>query len=166
MLTVESGADPTVGEALTVLVGAHTLFERYAWRWLADPLVTTAATRSDARWTMQLTAAEGALPLVVARELVLDARGFSDRVTLHNPGDWRVGLSLELDALTPATQPRWSVVVGAFKLAFMHLEGTEAALQVDGLAAVRPDGADWELSLAAGETVTLEVQLQLQTPAV
>lgn len=153
--------DPTIGPALEVQWHTHTLFTRYAWRWLAEPLADNGTAVRDAeRWTIPLATTNSDAPLHVQRDIMSLPNGIRDRVTLQNSGPARASLSVELDAIiadAPAPQ------VAHFTIDWQPATaGVRVTVEVDALAAVRPDGADWELSLAPGEAITLEVRLRVQ----
>jgi len=140
------------------------LLSRYAWRWWSDTgtaVVDRHRVRDDGAGSevdMTWRDANDRPTLQLHRGIEADGRGWSDRIVLSNPGDARRVVTLELGAAAAA--PIAPEVVTDAGLRFVAL-GVTVRLTFDPLAAPRPDGADWELSLAPGETLVLFTCLEL-----
>lgn len=138
------------------------LLARYAWRWWgADGAVSSdrcRVRRDGADFSVVWTDARGRTALELRRRLRPRRYGWSDELELVNPGASRLALSIELDAAAADPVASELVMAGALHLA---TGGSTARLTFDALAAARPDGADWEVSLAPGERVQLFAELCL-----
>ena len=172
--------------------GEHGLYNRdtrmlarYAWRWLPADAATfqtlvAQSPRPDVFHGHYSLIDGPSQLLAVRRRTVATADGLRDELEVANTSLERRSLSLELE------------VAGDFADLFEargwhHLERPEAdaeaegsrlclanvaadgvrqsvTLRFDELAAARPDGADWELSLAPGETVRLAVEVRIDNP--
>lgn len=139
------------------------LLSRYAWRWWGASGTAASdlcATHTDgAEWRVLWEDEDGHPTLSLRRLIRVDRDGWTDEVGLANPGRARVALTIEFEAAV--SDPTADAVVTASGL---QLGAGAAAVQVafDALAAPRPDGADWELSLAPGERVVLRADLSLR----
>jgi glycogen debranching enzyme len=160
------------------------LLRRYAWRWLpaAGEFQTLVAESPrpdllDAHYAL----IEGpAQLLAVRRRLRVGAAGLRDELVVENTSLERRTLSLELEVegefadlfeargwhrleRAPAT-----ATASGRELELRHTAAdgltVGVRLRFDELAAARPDGADWELSLAPGERVELAVELAIDHP--
>jgi hypothetical protein len=141
--SAESGHDP--GQRLTRAGGTWVAWLQ--WRFLfpapCEALEVSAPTGSERHFTL----ASGPLRLAVIRRLEAAEGGLRDRISLHNQGPERLPLSVELNLeATPAVDAVWLTRIGF---------GDGSSLQLDALAAARPDGADWEVSLEVDERVEL-----------
>jgi glycogen debranching enzyme len=161
------------------------LLRRYAWRWLpaGDGEFQTLVAHSprpdlfDAHYAL----IEGpSQRLAVRRRLRVAADGLRDDLTVENTSLERRSLSIELAVegdFSDLFEARgWHrlereppvATAAAHDLELHHTaaDGLTVALRLhfDGLAAARPDGADWELSLAPGERVHLTVGLTIDNP--
>ncbi len=160
------------------------LLGRYAWRWLpgAGEFQTLVAESPrpdlfDAHYAL----IEGpAQLLAVRRRLRLFAAGLRDELVVENTSLERRALSLELEVegafadLFEARgwhrleRPLATATASGHDLELRHTASdgltVGVRLRFDDLAAARPDGADWELSLAPGERVELAVDLTIDHP--
>lgn len=127
------------------------------WRWLFPaPCTLQSRELRDEGRKLQLRLASGTLTLHVERRLQAGSDALLDTIALHNIGHERLPLSVELNlthtaAVTDVTMNRIDFAGGS-------------RLTLDPLAAARPDGADWELSLGIGERIALQAHWQLSTP--
>jgi hypothetical protein len=141
--TPESGHDP--GQRLTY--AEKRWVDWLQWRFLflapCELLSSHAPTSAERHFTL----ASGPLRLAVTRRLGGAAAGLQDRVSLHNVGLDRLPLSVELNLGT-------TLAVATVTLTHITF-GDGSALELDPLAAARPDGADWELSLEVDERIEL-----------
>jgi glycogen debranching enzyme len=161
------------------------LLKRYVWRWLASSggpfqALVAESPRPDSFHAHYALIDGPSQLLAVRRRLRAAAAGLVDEVEVENTSLERRSLSVELE------------VEGEFADLFEargwhHLERRESdaraegdrltlrhtasdgvtqgvALRFDALAAARPDGAHWELSLAPGERVALRVELRVHNP--
>jgi hypothetical protein len=140
----ESGNDP--GQRL--LVAGAPWIGWLQWRFLFPERCSAVARKlNDAGDHLELQLAAGPWQLSVHRSLQRSAGALCDTLTLHNPGALRLPLSVELNLeATPA-------VVGVTLTTLTFAGG--GSVELDPLAAARPDGADWELALEPGERVEL-----------
>lgn len=156
------GASPTPGGALreggALSEGGVALLEHYAWRILDDEAVHLRRVEqpSDAELVLELELGAGLLRF--ERQLRLSSDALEDRLRISNPTAERRSITFEFElggvAITDAA-------VAADALA-LSTGAKRLELRFDALAAVRPDGADWELSLAPGELVEVGFQLRLE----
>lgn len=165
--TFHADADGNARAADHGLAVAGTVhLARYAWRCLpSDRGALGVAARErfgDAGLELRLTpsAAPDASDVDgawVRRRLDLRPDGLDDALEVVNDAAERRSLSLELDLAAPdgavvdLDHDRWSARVA----------GSVVTVRFDALAAVRPDGADWELSLAPGERVRVGATVTL-----
>ena len=153
---------PAAQAAARVSWRDEPLLSHYAWRWWgADGTVTDDgcvvhedAVACRAAWED----ADGRPVLLVLRRIRAHARGWTDELEFTNPGGTRQALTIELNAVTAEPAAQASVSAGGLRFA---AGAANAQLTFDALAAPRPDGADWELSLAPGERVVLRAELSL-----
>jgi glycogen debranching enzyme len=160
------------------------LLRRYAWRWLAPDgefqTLVAESPRPDLFHAHHALIDGPSQLLAVRRRLTLRADGMRDELEVENTSLERRSLSLELEVeaqfgdlfeargwhALERSEP--DVVASGTALSFAHTasDGLRQAvhLQLDDLAAARPDGADWELSLAAGERVRLRVDARIDNP--
>ncbi len=175
-----------------VLAGEHGFYvrdtrmlSRYAWRWLPgdgpDPQTLVVATpRPDVVHAHHAQVEGPSQTVALRRTLRTHARGLVDEVEIENTSSERRSLSLELDAAADFADlfeaRGWNRVdrslavaeASGSTLTLRHTasDGVASAvhLRFDPLAAARPDGADWELSLAPGERVHLRVEVDVEHP--
>ncbi len=107
---------------------------------------TVASLLGGLAWRVLSAPNEAAADVSPTAEV--DASG--SRLHLRAPPEARRSISVEVDA--PAATAVRAEVVDAFRVSFGD---TGRTLRYDPLAAAREDGADWELSLAPGETLEL-----------
>jgi glycogen debranching enzyme len=172
--------------------GEHGLYNRdtrvlrrYAWRWLpsgdgAFQTLVAESPRAD-RFDAHYALIEGPSQLLaVRRRLSVAAAGLRDELLVENTSRERRSLSLELevegdfgDLFEARGWHRLEREAPAATAAGRELELRHTAsdgltlgvrLRFDPLAAARPDGADWELSLAPGESVALTVEVAIDNP--
>jgi glycogen debranching enzyme len=174
------------------LGGEHGLYDRdtrflsrYVWRWLPgdDGTLQTLVADSPRPDTVHVHHARIEGPsqlLAVRRTLRARADGIDDQLVVENTSLERQSLSIELEVAADFADlfeaRGWHQVereapatdVGATTLRLAHTSSDGVAqsvnLEFDPLAAARPDGADWELSLAPGERVTLWVRVTTASP--
>lgn len=157
---------------------AHGLYERgtrllarYVWHFLptgGDAFRTVLAESPrpgvlEARYAL---GDEAAPPIAVCRSVSAHALGLHDELEVSNTSRERLSLSLELEVATDASPPGHAQVDDRhLALAHSGPDGVHRRilLAFDALAAARPDGADWELSLAPGEQVHLHVHVHVAT---
>jgi len=158
---------------------------RYAWRWLpADQgELTTLLAETPRPDTLDAHYAllEGdAQALAVRRRLALQADGLHDELEIANHASERRSISLELEVdadFVDVFEVRgWhalerppahvDVEPAALRLSLQATDGVQQSvtLRFDELAAARPDGADWELSLSPGERVRVSVRVAIDNP--
>jgi glycogen debranching enzyme len=161
------------------------VLRRYAWRWLpsGDGAFQTLVAESprpdqfDAHYA--LIAGPSQL-LAVRRRLRVAATGLRDELLVENTSRERRSLSLELEVegdfgdlfeargwhRLERTPPAATATGRDLELRHTASDGLTLAvrLRFDALAAARPDGADWELSLAPGERVALSVEVAIDNP--
>ncbi len=159
------------------------VLSRYAWRWLPadgpEPQTLVVATpRPDALHAHHAQIDGPSQTVALRRTLTLRAHGLRDEVEVENTSRERRALSLELDVAGDFVDlfeargwhrlehaPTVAEVSGS-SLTLRHTagDGVPTTVRVDfgDLAAARPDGADWELSLAPGETVRLLVEVEVE----
>lgn len=175
-----------------VLAGEHGFYvrdtrmlSRYAWRWLPgdgpDPQTLVVATpRPDVVHAHHAQVAGPSQTVALRRTLRAHASGLVDEVEVENTSHERRSLSLELDAAADFAdlfeargwnridRPPAEAEVSGSKLTLRHTasDGMASAVRLsfDPLAAARPDGADWELSLAPGERVRLRIAIDVDHP--
>jgi glycogen debranching enzyme len=174
------------------LSGEHGLYDRdtrflsrYVWRWLPgdDGPFQTLVADSPRPDTVHIHHARIEGPsqlLAVRRTLRARADGLDDELVVENTSLERQSLSIELEAAADFADlfeaRGWdrqereapAAEVGATTLRLAHTASDGVAqsvtLEFDALAAARPDGADWELSLAPGERVTLRARVTTSSP--
>lgn len=154
---------PDAEAAATVDWGGAPLLARYAWRWWG----ASGSVTGD-RWQVVADGAEchaawgdadGQALLRLRRRIRVRRGGWSDEVEFVNPGAARAALTIEFDAA--AADPVADGLVAPSDLRLATRTGV-VAVAFDALAAARPDGADWELSLAPGERVALRADVSLR----
>jgi hypothetical protein len=183
---VVSDADGQVAGGEHGLYNRDTrLLRRYAWRWLPAgsgefQTLVALSPRPDL-FDAHYALIEGPSQLLaVRRRLRVAADGLRDELVVENTSLERRSLSLELEVegeFADLFEARgWhrlereppKVTAAAHDLELRHTasDGLELAvrLRFDDLAAARPDGADWELSLAPGERVELAVDISILNP--
>jgi len=149
---------------------AQWVLGTYAWRWLLPVSCAREARRDvthDARSWTRCSAwhdATGMAQLELRRTLSVEPDGATDVVTLTNLGRERLALGVELDCepVDAAAEPGvdgTSILLAATRPGHPSVE-----VRLDPLAAARPDGGDWELSLAPGEQVSLHAHVRLARP--
>jgi len=140
------------------------------WRWLLPVSCAREARRDvthDARsWTRcsEWHDVTGVARLELRRTLSVEPDGATDVVTLTNLGRERLALGVELDCEPVDAAARPSVDGTSILLAATRPGHPSVEVRLDPLAAARPDGGDWELSLAPGEQVSLHAHVQLARP--
>jgi len=160
------------------------LLRRYAWRWIGrdgefQTLMLDSPRLDELHAHHALIVGDGQR-LAIRRRLRVDAAGLDDQLVIENTSLERLALSVELEAEADFADvfevrgwPRLerepaAVDATATRLAFRTTaaDGQPYAvwLDFDELAAARPDGADWELSLAPGERVALRVTVGSDDP--
>ena len=161
------------------------LLKRYAWRWLASgehafQTLVAESPRPDLFHAHYALIAGPSQLLAVRRRLRAAADGLVDELEVENTSLERRSLSIELEVegefadLFEARgwhhmeRPESETQVEDDRLSLRHTarDGVTqgVALRFDALAAARPDGADWELSLAPGERVAVRVELRVHNP--
>ncbi|MDF1522156.1 MAG: glycogen debranching N-terminal domain-containing protein [Trueperaceae bacterium] len=161
------------------------VLSRYAWRWLsidgAEPqTLLVDAPRPDLLHAHYARIEGPAQTLALRRTLRAHAAGFTDTLEVANASQERRSLSVELAVAGdfadvfevrgwPAIERAPAVAeAGGRELTLRHTatDGVACAvhLRFDALAATHPDGAEWELSLAPGERVTLSVAVDVDHP--
>jgi glycogen debranching enzyme len=161
------------------------LLSRYAWRLLpaghgAFQTLVATSPRPDVFHGHDALIEGPSQLLAVRRRLVVHADGLHDELEVSNTSMERQSLSLELEVdadFVDLFEARgWhrhdreapDIDVGERVVALSHnaRDGVRQAVSilVDDLAAARPDGADWELSLAPGEHVSLRVRVRIDNP--
>ena len=160
------------------------LLRRYAWRWFGGggefQTLMLHSPRLDEFHAHHALIVEGDQRLAIRRAVRIDAGGLEDRLDVENTSRERQSLSLELEVeadFADVFEVRgWhrlerappTVAATASRLELQHAasDGLRHAVRLDcdELAAARPDGADWELSLAPGERVTLRVTVASDDP--
>jgi hypothetical protein len=172
--------------------GEHGLYDRdtrflsrYTWRWRTGDGATfqTLVADSPRPDTVHVHHARIAGPsqlLAVRRTLRARADGLDDELVVENTSLERQALSIELDVASdfadlfeargwhPIERAPATVQLGT---TWLQLDQTASdgiaqtvRLDFDPLAAARPDGADWQLSLAPGERVSLRSRVTLRSP--
>lgn len=178
--TLEEQASTFVADHDGQATGAmHGLYERgarvlarYAWRFLptgADAFRTVLvksprASLLDARYAL---GDEAAPVIAVCRRMTAHADGVHDELEVANLSPERTSLSLELEIATDAPEhDHVQVDDRILTLERISPDGADrrVVLAFDALGAARPDGADWELSLAPGERVQLDVRVHVIKP--
>ncbi len=159
--------------------GTHGLYERrtrvlarYAWRFLPSGagVFRTVLAKSPRPGIFEARYAVGdeASPaVVVCRRMTAQALGFHDELEISNMSPERSSLSLELEVATDApSHDLMRVQDRTLALERTDPDGVDrrVVLAFDALGAARPDGADWELSLAPGERVHLHVHVRVIKP--
>ena len=172
--------------------GEHGLYNRdtrflsrYAWRWLpADAgefQTLVAQSQRPDRFDGHYALIDGPSQLLaVRRRTFVTATGLRDELDVANTSMQRRSLSIELDVAgdfadlfeargwhhLERSEPDSDAVGTALRLSHTASDGVRqgVALRLDDLAAARPDGADWELSLAPGECVRLSVAVDVDNP--
>jgi hypothetical protein len=161
------------------------VLRRYAWRWLpsgdgAFQTLVAESPRPD-QFDAHYALIEGPSQLLaVRRRLRVAATGLRDELLVENTSRERRALSLELEVegdfgdLFEARgwhrleRPPPAATATGRDLELRHTASDGLTLAVrlrfDELAAARPDGADWELSLAPGERVALSVEIAIDNP--
>ena len=161
------------------------LLSRYAWRLLPagdgafQPLVATSP-RPDVFHGHDALIEGPSQHLAVRRRLVVHADGLHDELEVSNTSMERQSLSLELELESDfvdlfeargwydvvRVEPEVEVRERAVALRHTAADGVRQGVtaRFDALAAARPDGADWELSLAPGEHVHLSVRVHIENP--
>ncbi len=175
-----------------VLTGEHGFYvrdtrvlSRYAWRWLPgdgpEPQTLVVATpRPDVVHAHHAQIEGPSQTVALRRTLRIHASGLVDEVEIENTSNERRSLSLELDAAADfadlfeargwhrVDRPPAQAEASGSSLTLNHTASDGVAstvrLSFDALAAARPDGADWELSLAPGERVRLRVAVDVAHP--
>ena len=161
------------------------MLSRYAWRWLPadgpEPQTLVVATpRPDVVHAHHAQVDGPSQTVALRRTLRVHARGLVDEIEVENTSRERRALSLELDVAGDFADlfeargwhrldraPADAQATGSsLTLAHTASDGvaSEVRLSFDPLAAARPDGADWELSLAPGERVRLRVAVDVAHP--
>ncbi len=161
------------------------LLSRYAWRLLpagegAFQTLVAMSPRPDLFHAHDALIDGPSQRLAVRRRLVARADGLVDDLEVANTSLERQSLSLELEVEAEFAdlfeargwhrrdRDRPEVQVGERDLVLARTadDGVRqaVALSFDALAAARPDGADWELSLAPGEHVRLQVRVRIDNP--
>ena len=161
------------------------MLSTYAWRFLpmdgAEPqALLVEAARPDALSARYAQIDGPAQTLAWTRSLRLHAHGFVDQIEVRNTSRERRALSLELavaadfaDVFEVRGWPRLDRAepdVDAFgtEMTLRHTasDGLTSSVRVrfDALAAPHPGGAEWELSLAPGERVAVEVEVAAAHP--
>ena len=172
--------------------GEHGLYNRdtrflsrYAWHWLpadAGEFQTLVARgqRPD-RFDGHYALIDGPSQLLaVRRRAFVTATGMRDELDVANTSLERRSLSIELDVAgdfadlfeargwhhVERSAPEVDAANTTLRLSHTASDGVSQAvtLRFDELAAARPDGADWELSLAPGESVRLCVVVEVDNP--
>lgn len=172
--------------------GEHGLYNRdtrvlsrYAWRFLpaeAEGLQTLLAEspRPDHLHAHYALLGGDAQTLAVRRDLIAAADGLRDRLEIVNSSAERRAFSLELDVASDYVDvfevrgwhqldregPSAEAQGTTLRFHYRAADALEQAvtLRFDPLAAARPDGADWELSLAPGERVEVWVEVAIDNP--
>jgi glycogen debranching enzyme len=180
------------GADAEVLAGEHGLYNRdtrmlsrYAWRWLsaAEGVVQTlvvASPRPDTLHAHHALIAGPSQLVAVRRTLQAHAAGLDDDLVVENTSLERQSVSLELDVAADFADlfevrgwhavereaPRVTVEGTALEFRHAASDGVEqrVRIELDALAAARPDGADWEISLAPGERVKVTSRVRLVNP--
>ncbi len=161
------------------------VLSRYAWHWTPadgpEPQTLVVATpRPDALHAHHAQIDGPSQTVALRRTLSIRANGLRDEVEVENTSRARRALSLELDVAADFAdlfeargwhhleRPPAATEVAGSALALRHTAGddvtTVVRLDFGDLAAARPDGADWELSLAPGERVRLVVEVDVEHP--
>ena len=172
--------------------GEHGLYNRdtrvvsrYAWR--AAPgrsgsfqTLVAATPRPDAFHGHDALIEGPSQLLALRRHLTLRADGLIDTIEVTNTDREQHTLELALDVAADFADlfeaRGWHRVdrsaaraeLGAHSLTLSHTASDGVAMRVqlstDERALLRPDGADWQLSLAPGERVDLQVRLLIDNP--
>ena len=160
------------------------LLRRYAWRWLGRggefQTLMADSPRLDEFHAHHALIVDGDQRLAIRRDLRIDAHGLVDRLEVANTSLERESLSLELEVEADFADvfevrgwhrlerepPVVAATGSSLELRHTASDGLRQGVRLDfdELAAARPDGADWELSLAPGERVTLEVTVASDDP--
>ena len=161
------------------------MLSRYAWRLLpsgggAFQTLVATSPRPDVFHAHDALIDGPSQRLAVRRRLHAYADGLLDELEVTNTSLERQSLSLELEIgadFADLFEARgWhhldraepDLQVGQHELVLAHTASDgvrqRVALTFDALAAARPDGADWELSLAPGEHVQLQVRVRIDNP--
>ena len=160
------------------------LLRRYGWRWLAAvggfQTLVAESPRPDVFHAHHGSIEGPAQRLAVRRRLELGAAGWRDELLVENTSLERHALSLELDVegdfgdlfeargwhALQRDDPTATVTGDGLRLDHVASDGVRqaVALRFDPLAAARPDGADWELSLGPGERVRVWVAGTIDNP--
>jgi hypothetical protein len=131
------------------------LLGRYGWRFLDDEAVRVVASEQLSDLELRSSSTLGEELVLIERQLKMRPDGLSEHLELSNPTGVRRSITFEFElhagGLNSARVQGQQLIVGAC--------GHELRLSFDALAAVRPDGADWELSLAPGERVSATLLL-------
>ncbi len=172
--------------------GEHGLYNRdtrmlarYAWRWLPTDAgrfqtLVAQSPRPDVFHGHYALIDGPSQLLAVRRRTVATADGLRDELEVANTSLERRSLSLELEVagdFVDLFEARgWhhleraaaDAEAEASRLCLRHVASDgvhqSVTLRFDELAAARPDGADWELSLAPGESVQLAVEVRIANP--
>jgi glycogen debranching enzyme len=182
-----------VGDAEARIVGdEHGLYNRdtrvlsrYAWRLLptaegAMQALVVSSPRPDTVYSHHALIDGPSQTLAAIRTLRAHAGGLDDELVIENTSSVRQAISLELEAdadfadlfeargwhAADRAAPTATVEATTLELRHTASDGVEQAVRLtfDPLAAARPDGADWELSLAPGERVSVGVQVRIDNP--
>ncbi|MBA2665757.1 MAG: amylo-alpha-1,6-glucosidase [Trueperaceae bacterium] len=161
------------------------ILSRYAWRFLSGSegrfqALVIDSPRPDTLHAHHALIAGPSQLVAVRRTLHACANGLDDELVIENTSLDRQSISVELDVVADfgdLFEARgWHAIeraapighVEATAVEFRHRasDGLEIAVRVtfDALAAARPDGGDWELSLAPGECVTLCAEVRVDNP--
>ena len=177
------------GQALSDEHGLYNrdtrLLRRYAWRFLsakggAFQTLVADSPRPD-RFHAHHALIDGPSQLLaVRRRLRAEAASLSDELEVENTSLERRSLSVELEARADfvdlfeargwhqleRSDPETDAEGHSLTFRLTAGDGVTQAvsLEFDDLAAARPDGADWELSLAPGERLSLSVNTRIDNP--
>lgn len=175
-----------------VVAGEHGFYLRdtrmlshYAWRWLPgegpEPqTLVVASPRPDALHAHHAQIDGPSQTVALRRTLRIFAARLIDEIEVENTSRERRSLSLELDVgadfadlfeargwhRIERAPPAVQVTANTLTLSHEAGDGVRSTVQVrfDELAAARPDGADWELSLAPGERVVVRALVDVEHP--
>ena len=161
------------------------VLSRYAWRLLPTAegtmqALVVSSPRPDTLYSHHALIDGPSQTLAAIRTLRAHAHGLDDELVIENTSTARQSISLELEVgadfadlfeargwhVAQREAPAVSVEATALALRHTATDGVEQAVRLtfDPLAAARPDGADWELSLAPGERVSIGASVRIDNP--
>jgi glycogen debranching enzyme len=161
------------------------VLSRYVWRWLpAAPgrmqTLVVDSPRPDTLHAHYALLDGDEQRLAVQRRLHAVADGLDDELVVENTSRERLSVSVDLEVASDFDDlfevrgwhridrdaPHAEVTATTVRLTHRAGDGVECGVDLafDALAAARPDGADWELSLAPRERVTLRAAVRVDNP--